>query len=59
MVKDYVFNEIDNLKHLESESKRKKVIDIYLSNETEVDMIKNKTGQLWRLFFNLPNLFHA
>ena len=46
-VKDYVFHEIDNLKHLESESERKKVIDFYLSNETNVDMIKNKTGQIF------------
>ena len=46
-VKDYVFHEIDNLKHLESEGERKKVIDFYLSNETKVDMIKNKTGQIF------------
>ena len=45
-VKDYVFHEIDNWRYLESENLRKKVVDFYLSNETKVDMIKNKTGQI-------------
>ena len=35
------------MKHLASEAERKKVVDFYLSNETEVHMIKNKTGQLF------------
>lgn len=46
-VKDYVFNEIDNWKHLELDENRKKVIDFYLSNETQVDIIKSKTGQIF------------
>ena len=46
-VKDYVFHQCENWKHLELEELRKKVIDYYLSNETYVNMIKSKTGHLW------------
>ena len=45
--KDYVFHEIDNLKYLESEEIRKRAIDFYLSNETNVNLIKNKTSHLF------------
>ena len=46
-VKDYLFDQFYHCKHLESESIRKKVIDYYLSNETQVDIIKSKTGHIF------------
>ena len=34
-------------KNLDSDSDRKKIIDFYLTNVTEIDMIKNRTGQVF------------
>ena len=34
-------------KYLDSDSNRKKVINFYLANVTEIDMIKNRIGQVF------------
>ena len=46
-VKEYLNKELKNWKHLESDDTRKKVIDYYISDETDVNMIKNKTGKIF------------
>ena len=45
-VREYLNKEF-NIKNLESEEIRKKVIDFYIEDETEVNMIKNKTGHIF------------
>ena len=44
---NYLNNQMKSWKHLESENDRKKVIEFYLANETQVDNIKNRTGQVF------------
>ena len=45
-IKTYLLEELD-WKNLESIENRKKVAEYYISDETEVNMIKNKTGQIF------------
>ena len=57
-VKEYLNKELKNWKHLESDDTRKKVIDYYISDETDVNMIKNKTGQIFADYcLNCPTFY--